>query len=208
MKHIKTYNKVNEGKTWEDPKPENIADEFVYEFGSPRDWKEEGLSLKDWMLDDWGPNTGIRTKKGFDDCYEEVKDILSNMGYVTESVNEANMNSEILDVVEDLQTLIKKLKKDSNYKKRPEVEKLFTYAGPIVKELHKLVEGKLTEGLLTERNLHSDIANFRQSFSILSYDNPLLYAMIHKKFNVMKIEKFAQEIVSWIDKVYYQKRYG
>ena len=58
---------------------------------------------------------------------------------------EANMNSEILDVVEDLQTLIKKLKRDSDYKERPEVEKLFSYAGPIVKELHKLVEGKVNE---------------------------------------------------------------
>ena len=80
---IKLKNILNEGKSWEDPSPENIADEFVYEFGSPRDWKEDDTmgGVKAWMLNDWGPNTGIRTKRGFNDCYEEVKDILSDMGY-------------------------------------------------------------------------------------------------------------------------------
>ena len=70
---------------------------------------------------------------------------VAKLKVVEGKLNEANMNSEILDVVEDLQTLIKKLKSDGDYKKRPEVKKLFSYAGLIVKELHKLVEGKLNE---------------------------------------------------------------
>jgi len=99
--------------------------------------------------------------------YDKAEDVISKKRIQLESVkeskltegklNEGNMNSEILDVVEDLQALIKKLKKDSNYKKRPEVEKLFTYAGPIVKELHKLVESKLNENaILTFSNELND----------------------------------------------------
>jgi hypothetical protein len=45
-------------------------------------------------------------------------------------------NSEILDVIDSIQNLIKNLKNDSS-KKSP---KLFTAASPLVKELHKLVE--------------------------------------------------------------------
>jgi len=73
---------LNEGKDWEDPQPENIAEEFISEWGSPRDWKDEGGSLADWMRDDWGPNTGIsRRAPGFDDCYDEVEGILKRKGY-------------------------------------------------------------------------------------------------------------------------------
>ena len=73
---------LREGKDWEDPKPENIADGFISEWGSPRDWKDGGGSLADWMRDDWGPNTGIsRRAPGFDDCYDEVEWILNRKGY-------------------------------------------------------------------------------------------------------------------------------
>jgi len=45
-------------------------------------------------------------------------------------------NSEILDVIDSIQGLIKNLKGD-NSKKSP---KLFSIAGPLIRELHKLVE--------------------------------------------------------------------
>jgi Ni,Fe-hydrogenase III large subunit len=52
-------------------------------------------------------------------------------------INEAEVsNSEILDVIDSIQNLIKNIKKDSS-KKSP---KLFTAASPLVKELLKLVE--------------------------------------------------------------------
>ena len=45
-------------------------------------------------------------------------------------------NSEILDVIDSIQNLIKNIKTDSSKKGT----KLFTAASPLVKELHKLVE--------------------------------------------------------------------
>lgn len=52
-------------------------------------------------------------------------------------VNEAEVsNTEILDVIDSIQGLINDLKKD----KTKDTKKLFTIAGPLVKELSKLVQ--------------------------------------------------------------------
>tara|TARA_R110000782_G_scaffold75710_1_gene151066 strand:+ start:930 stop:1352 length:423 start_codon:yes stop_codon:yes gene_type:complete len=52
-------------------------------------------------------------------------------------VNEAEVsNTEILDVIDSIQGLINDLKKD----KTKDAKKLFTVAGPLVKELSKLVQ--------------------------------------------------------------------
>jgi len=59
--------------------------------------------------------------------------VIESFQHVTEAKVE---NSEILDVIDSIQNLIKNLKNDSS-KKSP---KLFTAASPLVKELHKLVE--------------------------------------------------------------------
>ena len=40
----------------------------------------EGNSLKDWLLDDFGPNAGI-SRPYFKDFYEEIKDYLERAGY-------------------------------------------------------------------------------------------------------------------------------
>ena len=54
-----------------------------------------------------------------------------------EAVNESKVsNSDILDVIDSIQGLIKNIKNDNSKKS----SKLFSMAGPLVKELHKLVE--------------------------------------------------------------------
>ena len=158
MKHIKTYNKVNESSKYTVAYSDGVrgGEEFKQEWKAIAFAKaliksnkrlqyvsvhKPGMTQtahREDLVAWWGPgdmwdNKAKKDKSLYDLQIKESK------------LTEANMNSEILDVVEDLQTLIKKLKKDSNYKKRPEVEKLFTYAGPIVKELHKLVEDKVNE---------------------------------------------------------------
>jgi uncharacterized protein (DUF1501 family) len=51
-------------------------------------------------------------------------------------VNEAVSNSEILDLVDNIQALIKKVKTENGSRGA----KLFTAAGPLIKELHSLTE--------------------------------------------------------------------
>ena len=79
----KTYeNFVNEKKNWNDPDPYNIGDEFMYEFPKNKDWEDSmWSSLKDWMQEEWGPNAGIETSKGFDDAFDTVQSYLSDEGY-------------------------------------------------------------------------------------------------------------------------------
>jgi len=50
-----------------------------------------------------------------------------------------------------------------------------------------------------ERNLIGDVHNFIQTFNILKYDNPLLYAMIDKKYGIDKLQKPAKDLVDWAD---------
>tara|TARA_R110000868_G_scaffold103107_7_gene284000 strand:+ start:636 stop:1748 length:1113 start_codon:yes stop_codon:yes gene_type:complete len=77
-----------------------------------------------------------------DSDYNTIEKMVSKLGIkkysiFNESVNEGSVkNSEILDVIDSIQNLIKNLKNDSS-KKSP---KLFTAASPLVKELHKLLE--------------------------------------------------------------------
>lgn len=51
-------------------------------------------------------------------------------------VNERVSNSDILDLVDDIQALIQKIKAENSSKG----SKLFTAAGPLIKELHSLTE--------------------------------------------------------------------
>ena len=53
-------------------------------------------------------------------------------------INESN-NSLILDTVDQIHKTIEELKKDKSLLKS-EVDKLYTLAGPFVKQLHKLVK--------------------------------------------------------------------
>ena len=77
--------------------------------------------------------------------------------HMDESVNEGNVkNSEILDVIDSIQNLIKNLKNDSS-KKSP---KLFTAASPLVKELHKLLESVTEE---TKRDYKDEYKKFQSS---------------------------------------------
>jgi len=63
--------------------------------------------------------------------------IKGGMKPLKESVNESKVsNSDILDVIDSIQGLIKNIKNDNSKKS----SKLFSMAGPLVKELHKLVE--------------------------------------------------------------------
>lgn len=56
----------------------------------------------------------------------------------SDKLNESSINSEILDLIDDIQNLIKKLKASVDYKK--DAEKLWTLSSPFIKELHKLVK--------------------------------------------------------------------
>lgn len=51
-------------------------------------------------------------------------------------VNERVSNSDILDLVDDIHDLIQKIKAENSSKG----SKLFTAAGPLIKELHTLTE--------------------------------------------------------------------
>ena len=65
-------------KDWSDPGVDGVAEEFMYVYKSQEEF--EGNSLKDWLLDDFGPNAGI-SRPYFNDFYEEIKDYLERAGY-------------------------------------------------------------------------------------------------------------------------------
>ena len=65
-------------KDWSDPGVDGVAEEFMYVYKSQEEF--EGNSLKDWLLDDFGPNAGI-SRPYFKDFYEEIKDYLERAGY-------------------------------------------------------------------------------------------------------------------------------
>jgi hypothetical protein len=56
-------------------------------------------------------------------------------------LNEKISNSDILDLVDHIQSLIQKIKAENSSRGA----KLFTVAGPLVKELHSLTESKIDE---------------------------------------------------------------
>lgn len=56
-------------------------------------------------------------------------------------VNEKVSNSDILDLVDNIQNVIQKVKAENNSRGT----KLFTVAGPLIKELHLLTESKNSE---------------------------------------------------------------
>jgi len=74
--------------------------------------------------------------------YKEIADLAKELGInVHESkINEdAGTNGMILDLVDQIQSVINNLKKDKNLVK-PEVDRLFTLSTPFVKALHNLVK--------------------------------------------------------------------
>jgi hypothetical protein len=97
-----------------------------------------------------------------DSDYNTIEKMVSKLGIkkysiFNESVNEGSVkNSEILDVIDSIQNLIKNLKNDSS-KKNP---KLFTAASPLVKELHKLLESVTEE---TKRDYKDEYKKFQSS---------------------------------------------
>jgi hypothetical protein len=97
-----------------------------------------------------------------DSDYNTIEKLVSKLGIkkysiFNESVNEGSVkNSEILDVIDSIQNLIKNLKNDSS-KKNP---KLFTAASPLVKELHKLLESVTEE---TKRDYKDEYKKFQSS---------------------------------------------
>lgn len=56
----------------------------------------------------------------------------------SDKLNENSINSEILNLIDDIQNLIKKLKASVEYKN--DTDKLWTLSSPFVKELHRLVK--------------------------------------------------------------------
>lgn len=86
MKHIKLFEQfsktLNEKKKWSDIDSYNIGDEFMDEFPKNRDWKDSmWSSLEDWMDQEWGPNAGVESSKGFEDALNDVTDYLKGEGY-------------------------------------------------------------------------------------------------------------------------------
>jgi hypothetical protein len=73
-------------------------------------------------------------------------------------------NSEILDVIDALQNLIKKIKSSKKG------SKMFTLAGPIVKELHSLMNEELTN-----ESKKSDILSKEIDKSINKIDDSMSY---------------------------------
>lgn len=55
-----------------------------------------------------------------------------------ESVNEGSSNTEILDLVDQIQKVIKDLKADKT-KSKSDVDKLYTLSSPLINQLHKLI---------------------------------------------------------------------
>jgi hypothetical protein len=99
-----------------------------------------------WEMDIMKPGASIYSKSitikrtspsELKDWLDGYKIDSSWMNHLVESVNESKVtNSEILDVIDSIQGLIKNIKGDDS----KESSKLFSTSGPLIKELHKLVE--------------------------------------------------------------------
>jgi len=81
-----------------------------------------------------GDMKGVMTLSGNEEELNKVKAIFG----IKESVNEGSSNTEILDLVDQIQKVIKDLKADTS-RSKSDVDKLYTLSSPFINQLHKLI---------------------------------------------------------------------
>lgn len=78
-------------------------------------------------------------KKNHEITDTEIKDEISKKNESIDFTNEGKHNSEVLELVDSIHSVINKIKTDSSIPKEKR-DKLFTLAGPLVKALHDIVD--------------------------------------------------------------------
>ena len=161
MKYIKDFDKVyeqlvNEKTSFSQMKKDSKTKEYkevsqainnaeevgdIWNMLDPKMFKFKESEFEDIFHDWWNNISSYDSIADFsrNATWEDAHSLyLHLLPHVSESaVTEAKVeNSEILDVIDSIQNLIKNIKTDSSKKGT----KLFTVASPLVKELHKLVE--------------------------------------------------------------------